>query len=64
MYFGVLNSWFAFLFQFENRGWWYVVRFYMAIGQLKVTAQPTYGVTNGTVATTSPDSSGSPQRCE
>ncbi|MEN9444779.1 MAG: hypothetical protein RIS47_1669 [Bacteroidota bacterium] len=33
----------------------------MAAGQCKVLAQRTYGVTDGAVATTSPDSSGSPQ---
>jgi hypothetical protein len=37
---------------------------HMAVGQLKGFAPRTYGVTDGTVATTSPDSSGSPQRCD
>jgi hypothetical protein len=36
----------------------------MAVGQCKVFAQQTYGVTNGAADRTSPDSSGSPQRCE
>jgi hypothetical protein len=37
---------------------------YMAAGQRKVSAQRTYGVTNGAADRSSPDSSGSPQRCD
>jgi hypothetical protein len=36
----------------------------MAVGQGKVLAPRTYGVTNGAADRTSPDSSGSPQRCD
>jgi hypothetical protein len=37
---------------------------HMAAGQGKVLAQRTYGVTNGAADRSSPDSSGSPQRCD
>jgi hypothetical protein len=36
----------------------------MAVGQSKVLAQSTYGVTKGAADRPSPDSSGSPQRCD
>ncbi|MEN9443415.1 MAG: hypothetical protein RIS47_305 [Bacteroidota bacterium] len=42
---------------------WLVIR-HMAVGQLKVLAQRTYGVTNAAADGSSPESSGSPQRCD
>jgi hypothetical protein len=42
---------------------WPVIR-HMAAGQLKVFALRTYGVTDGAADRPSPDSSGSPQRCD